>query len=710
MAKPTIENKGAGNLSAMLLAAWAIVLLVVFLAYRSSDIGQLPMLIGNLDSGLFFGVTGFRDSVVGAVVAGVIATSWFGLGSFVSSFVKVSKDENHSHLLELSIKTATGAAICSLIWFFLGIAGAYNGVAAIVVTAIGLALAVLSFQRIREARDESRVPDKPTRFDKILMALIAVPMILAFVASMSPATAKDTLLYHFAVPKAFVAQGSNTFIEGNIASYLALGTEMQNVWAMLLGGFVSQRAAEAAAGATNFIFFPLLLLAIYGWARELNVERRLSLTAVLIAASVPTAFYVGANAYTDLSLALFVTLAIYNLCRWWKTLAIAPLVFAAIFLGAALSIKVTTVFVVAAFALIILLRARQAKSETTTTGAGNILTWGFGALIAAAFIAAPWYLRTWQATGSPVFPFYMSIWPGDAVGWDVERSNLFQAMNSQYGGAEKTAADYLLAPWNVSVMAQPEQAAFFDGVLGVAFLLGLPILIWALWKFDLAVEIKIGVGVAGIMFLFWLFSSQQLRYLLPIVPVLAIAITAAGQRIANGNSALRNALQGSLTAAAVAGILVSAAWFLQKAPLRVVLGGETRGEYLSRNLDYYPYYQTLNTETPPDAKVWLINMRRDTYNLDRPVVSDYLFEDWTLRQMVWESRNVQELKAKTAAMGVQYVLTRHDFLFDYDRSTIVDDKKPRAENEAKLKIAREFVLGETNIVRADKKFSLIKVF
>ena len=58
--------------------------------------------------------------------------------------------------------------------------------------------------------------------------------------------------------------------------------------------------------------------------------------------------------------------------------------------------------------------------------------------------------------------------------------------------------------------------------------------------------------------------------------------------------------------------------------------------YLTRNLDYYPYYQYLNTQTPPDAKVWLINMRRDTYYLDRPAVSDYLFEDWTLRQMVVE--------------------------------------------------------------------------
>ena len=40
------------------------------------------------------------------------------------------------------------------------------------------------------------------------------------------------------------------------------------------------------------------------------------------------------------------------------------------------------------------------------------------------------------------------------------------------------------------------QAANYDGVLGVAFLIGLPLLVWAIWKFDLAVQIKIIAGLA----------------------------------------------------------------------------------------------------------------------------------------------------------------------------------------------------------------------
>jgi hypothetical protein len=301
----------------------------------------------------------------------------------------------------------------------------------------------------------------------------------------------------------------------------------------------------------------------------------------------------------------------------------------------------------------------------------------------------------------------MSIWPGKANGWDVERSDLFQAMNSQYGGTDTSRVNYLTAPVRASIAAQPEQPANYDGVLGVAFLIGLPLLVWALWKFEMPVEIKIMTGVAGIMYLFWLFSSEQLRYLLPIVPLLAIAIAAAAEKI---GGRLASVAKYSLVAASVCGLITIFAWFCQKAPLGVVLGGESREAYLARNLDYYPYYQEINANSPADSNVWLINMRRDTYNIERPVVSDYLFEDWSLRDMVWHSRSVDELRAKAATLNVHYVLARHDFLFDYDRSTLVDDSRPRAENQAKIGLAKSFLLDPARVVRADDKFSLVKVF
>jgi len=723
------EAKKTSN-AGFAIAIWAAILVTVFVAFRSTDLLRLPSMLGNLGGGPLFGGEGILASIVGLAVSCLILVSWFGMGTFLFRYLKTERSDDHSPVLEVVRNIAVGAAITSLLWFFLGLAGLFSPIAAVIITVVGLVEGGLSLVRVLGARNEDGVPEKAAAFDRALLLLTALPLALAFIAALAPPIAKDTLLYHFSVPKAFIEQGGSAFIQGNVASYLALGTEMHAVWAMLLGNFVSPRAGESAAGAIVFMFFPLLLAAIYGWARETGISKPWSLVATLTVAAVPTAFHVASSGYVDLALALFITLAIHSLCRWWKSQDTRSIVLIAIFLGAALSIKLTTVFVIAAFALIVLLRARGAvgpqaaslpvegdeRSTENTQAAGRrsdtrrIVLGGFAALLLAGVFASPWYVRNWVATGSPVFPFYMSIWKGAAEGWDVERSNLFQVMNSQYGGAAGNPVNYLTAPLRVSLVAQPEDPPLYDGVLGPMFLIGLPLMIFAFWKREVAVEAKIAAGVAGVMFLFWLFSSAQLRYLLPIVPALAIAIAASVESLSGWRDGLNKAAKFSLTGASIVCIATSFAWFCQKAPLRVVLGGETREQYLTRNLDYYPFYQAINTDTPADAKVWLINMRRDTYHIERPVFADYLFEDWTLRKMVWESRSSQELRAKAAAMGIQYVLTRHDFLFDYSKSTLVDDKKPRPENEAKLKIAKEFILDPANTVKADSKFSLIKVF
>lgn len=103
-------------------------------------------------------------------------------------------------------------------------------------------------------------------------------------------------------------------------------------------------------------------------------------------------------------------------------------------------------------------------------------------------------------------------------------------------------------------------------------------------------------------------------------------------------------------------------------------------------------------------------MRRDSYDLERPYFSDYLFEDWTLKKLVWSARSAAELREKTRQMGINYVLVRHDILLDYAQSGVMDDQKPPSENEGKLKMLKEVFFDEANVVRSDKKFSLVKIF
>ncbi|HCA56377.1 MAG TPA: hypothetical protein DEP46_00185, partial [Blastocatellia bacterium] len=354
-----LNKPGTFSLAAVAVAAWAGVLLIAFFANRGEDVDKLGQFVGNLGGGPLAGA-GIFDSFVGLLIAGAIAAAWFGIGNLIVSraFGPDASNEN-SHLLNVILSLAVGAAVWSLVWFLLGLAGLYSRPVAVVALVLGLLPAIVGLIKFKNAANANSEPQPGGVFDKLLLVLAAVPVLLSLIASLAPPTAKDTLLYHFSVPKAFVAQGSSAFIEGNIASYLALGTEMHVVWAMLLGGPFGERAGEAASGAAVWLFFPLLLAAVFGFARSAGITRRWSLIAVLMVATVPTAYHVAASAYIDLALALYVLLAVFALTRWWRSLESRWLILVAIFLGAALASKLTTLFVIAAFALVIMMRARS---------------------------------------------------------------------------------------------------------------------------------------------------------------------------------------------------------------------------------------------------------------------------------------------------------------------------------------------------------------
>lgn len=705
------ETKNS-NLALILTVLWAAVLLFGFLSFRGEDLGKLGSLLGNLTDGKLFGASGFGESIAGILMASLIAASWFGFGSLITNLIKkfFAEDESlekDSSFLVTARIFAIGAGSWSLIWFFLGFFGAYNKISAVIALVFGLILAVWQLVSKRKKTEESS--EELDLAGKIAFGLVLFLLIFAFISAIAPPIAKDTLLYHFAVPKNFIAAGNNSVIEGNIASYLALGTEMHVVWAMLSGNFVNTRVGEIAAGVTVFTFLPILLLAIYGWARELNLNKTWSMISVLLFISIPTVYHVASGGYIDLALTLFLTLAIHSIVRWWDDLSNERLAFAAILLGAALSVKLTAVFTIIALAFVVLLRAREAQTEEKSH-ISQIFAKGFSALFVSGILASPWYLRDWATTGSPIFPFYMNLWKGNATGWDTERSLLFQVINTRYGGFPKGISDYLISPFSISLKAQPELPEYFDGVLGIAFLFGIPLIIWAWRRSLLKSELKIGVLVASLLFLFWLFTSQQLRYLLPIFPVLAISICFSANLLSLKNKVFRQTLTAVLLIISVVGAGVTLAWFAQKSPLQVALGGETRDEYLTANVDYYPYYQIINAQLPDDAKVWLINMRRDSYLIEKPYFSDYMFEDWTLKQMSEEANSVAELRAKAKQMGITHILARHDFLLDFNKSVIVDPQKRSDEgNRKKLQIVKDFILDGTNTLKADKRFSFVKL-
>jgi hypothetical protein len=579
--------------------------------------------------------------------------------------------------------------------------GFYRPAAAVSTLAIGLGLAGMAFRRSRALVHRRPTDGRADLLTRLALASVLLPVTLAAVTALAPPTAKDALQYHIALPKAWLAAGALVDVPYNIPGLRALGAEMSGVWGMLLGRLVSLRAGEAAFGAAMFAYVPMLLAVVHGWARERGLGRGLALTAAVMVASAPVAWEVAGAGYVDVALALYVTLAFRAVARWWTGDGAAALAELALALGFALSVKLLAAAALFLLAVLVLFNARRAQPLQDGT-ASRRASVGLAALAAGLVIGSPWYLRTWLLTGTPLFPFFTALWPGHALGWDETRSVLFQAFNAQYGGDPKGPLDYVLLPVRLGLMGRREVPQEWESVLGPAFLAGAPLVALALWRRRLDAELGLAAAGAAWLFAWWALSAQVLRYLLPALPLAALAIAGAAAALGHSERTLARALLIST----LGGQLVILAWFVHDDPVRVVLGTETRQAYLSRRLDYYPYYRLINETLPADAKVWLIDARRDTYHLERPYFGDYLFEDYTLHQWVAESRSAAELRARARGAGVTHMLVRHDLLFDPARSVLVDDSRPEVENRARLALVRAFLLDEARVLRVDHKFLL----
>src|SRR5262245_13003718 len=445
-------------------AAWGVALIAAFLLNRHHDVAYLPGWLARFARELAtqptIGAAGLFQSAGGVLIATLVVVAWWGLGSAILRVV-VSSRELGSRALDWSIRCLLGAGAWSTFWLFVGLVKLYRAPVAVAALALGLAVAVWAWRR----EERVVVANGPRPWPEIV--LIALVTGLTLVAALAPPTANDALLYHLALPKAYVAAGGMVQVEYSMASYFTLGVEMHAVWSMLLGGLASPRTAEAAAGATLFAFAPLTVLVTYGWARARGLDRTSSALAALMVAAIPSVYFVAAGQGVDVALAGYAAVAIFAVGRWWTTLETAWLRLTAVAVGAALSIKLIAAALVVPLVLIVLFRALRLARQPrgSRMSAGMAATTGLCALVAGALLASPWYIRTWIWTGSPFFPFYSTLWPGEAPGWDAGRARLLDSLLSLYGGSSNLL-DYLLSPLYVSVLAQPELPRAYEGVLG----------------------------------------------------------------------------------------------------------------------------------------------------------------------------------------------------------------------------------------------------
>jgi 4-amino-4-deoxy-L-arabinose transferase-like glycosyltransferase len=503
----------------------------------------------------------------------------------------------------------------------LGLVGALNRTAVLVTALLLIPVAAIGFRDLRRLPARLSEPSEssaPVWLVAPICACLAITVALALVDCFVPPGAHewDSLSYHLAAPQDFLRSGRIVELPTDHHSYFPFLTQMLFCVGLMFDGW-------AAAKLIHLAFGCLACCATYMLGRRLAGPCA-GWMAALVFSMAPLVLWEAGIAYIELAQTLYVTLAMHAALIYVRSRRAGDAAACGAAAGLALAVKTLSLLPAAGVVALVAVCGRRAKHVAIVVGL-------------SAALGAPFYLRTWALTGNPVYPFAFSVFGGKY--WDAARAEAYAGEHRSFGlhASLPALADDLRAARaayqaptliervrNVTIapFALVASPRIFHNYadptpytsLGFLWLAFLPIA-------ALPRERPPGLGslalVAAFWFVVWSASMQYMRYLVPLLPVLAsvgaFGITRIGSRYRSV----------ALVAAAAVVVQAVTLWshavpraFEQAA--RVARPDEARA-YLSRQVNVYDAQMWLRDHTRKSDGVVLYEETRGFY-LDRPVL------------------------------------------------------------------------------------------
>ena len=586
----------------LLPTAAAVGLLIVLLAPERTPVGQ-ALSAGAAAAGLTAFPQAAARAAGGFVGAGAVLLAAQVPGTAVIRLLRATP----STWAELILyRTATGLG--ALAYLVFGLAGLHLYTAAYLRILVGALLvtgavwlALRGEQRgPRVASSRTSPLDRAGRGDAIWKAVTLVALVIALIGALAPEREYDALWYHLGFPRLWLERG---YLTDQPQEYVAL---YPMTWELLYGAALSL-GGPIAAKLLHFTMLPLLGLLIFHTARRV-LPRTSPWAAVAFFVTIPTVLWEATTAYVDLGLTLYAGLAGFALFRYAAgARARSWLLLAAVQLGLALATKHLggLILVVATAGLFLFLCRRDGLRRVV--GPVALL------VAVALLIALPWYLRSWLATGNPVFPELYGLFGAPPDRWDAAADAALNRFEAYFGRA-RTPLYLLTLPWDVTV-----HAARYGGALGPLFLLLLPVLLLA--RRPRTLPLVLIVLAYGALWASPL-SNFQLRFLLPVTPLLALMAAAGLGRLAALLRAGRLSWARPVVTGSVAALLFlnlppfiplheadRVGWegwlthVTRRVPIGVVLGVRSEENYLGLAVPSYRAWRYINSHLPADARI-----------------------------------------------------------------------------------------------------------
>lgn len=405
----------------------------------------------------------------------------------------------------------------------------------------------------------------------------------------------DALAYHLAYPKIYLQSGGMVEVPFMHQSYFPPLLDMLFLLGLWLDG-------ESCAKVFHWAMGVLMALGCAGFTQRLGGSGG---APALLIAGTPVVAWQMSTAYIDLSTALYVGLSAFALYAGIRERVTAWFWLGGALMGFALATKYTALL---SWGLLGLIGLLWSARERWLSGARALLIAGGVALL----IGSPWYVRNGLWTGNPVYPFAYEIFGGK--GWSQAQADAYRHDQLKFGMGREVS-HLVLAPWNLTAtpapFADPIGVPLGDRVyllpaMGMGYLATVGLVIMG--------GLSAGMGWLALFvlgsFVGWFYLMQQIRYLIPIFPVVA---GMGGFSLAAVPTWLRGAYVGVLGLQAGFTLWLLGSAYLPSVPIAL----QDREAYLQRRLQIYPAVRFLNQQTPESAGVLLLDETRGYY-LNRP--------------------------------------------------------------------------------------------
>jgi 4-amino-4-deoxy-L-arabinose transferase-like glycosyltransferase len=229
-------------------------------------------------------------------------------------------------------------------------------------------------------------------------------------------------------------------------------------------------------------------------------DKKTGVLAAFLFISCPLVLLLIKTAYIDLGLTLFVFLGFYCLSMWSVTKQDYWLYLAGFATGIAAGSKYSGLMFIPLYVLWIGYERRK-------------ITLMVKFLIPAIAFGSPWYIRNYIISGDPFSPFggeFFGYWLWNKSDVLAQSQNLFKAY-----GTPKNLFSLIIIPWNL--LFHP--GAFMEGALSPAMTAAFlaPFFFKKFGRYQRMLCIFVFVNIC-----IWFFTSQILRYLLPVFPMIAL--------------------------------------------------------------------------------------------------------------------------------------------------------------------------------------------